>query len=318
MKNWFVFVAIVVLIIGFLLEARRQPIERPWGKQLSTYSQDDPYSVPFENSTEYYESGSGRNIIIVGGAGRNIADFNNVVKSLNVVGFKTVTTEIGADYPMSRAPSNIKYGTIEESSIQLMYVFDRLSSEQKSSNFCLIGQGYGTEVIRDTLPRLMEKGDSRLPSAVVLISPNGAIQSESAIGFRSNHPRTRARYSRPDQETFARMKKGNKEDYFYDINNMPDNWKTGFMRHQRGWTLDALLTSKRLSWPDKIDAPILVIRGQHDPFFSTQEVLSSLENQNINNVQVEILGNASRALQYEEPEKLYKILTEFLSAYCLG
>jgi len=157
-RNRYIFA--ILLGLSFLIFA--YVITRPNAETRAVVGERFAIDYPdVDRKVTYYVAGSGTNILLYGGTGREVSDLNELVIDLNEAGYRTLT--IGTPGISTHPPEDLNLSSY------ITPMENVLAAAVLDHPFCLVGYDFGSDVVRDIVPNLKVTK----PEAIVLLSGNG-------------------------------------------------------------------------------------------------------------------------------------------------
>ena len=244
----------------------------------------------------YYVHGKGKPIIMLASAGREASDFNELARSLNGAGYRTIAIEA----------QGIKGSALPNGDMDLFDMADDVNAVVdaeigEGETAAILGHAFGNRAAR----AFATKYDARV-NAVILIASGGSI----AIPPKANAS-LKAVFD--PRLTVSQRKADIDYAFFAKENEIPAYWMTGWYRHTAVLQGKASGLTPYPSWSGGGTKPMLVLQGAEDEIAPMKDTGARLAEKYPERVKLVVIEGAGHALLPEQPDAIAKAVIEFLN-----
>ena len=245
--------------------------------------------------SDFYTSGTGSDVIMYASAGREVSDFNELIKDLNANNYRTIAVES----PVIIAKTSDQNPTLETFSdpINLAMKFETRGP------VVLIGHAFGNRATRFTAYQYPEN-----VKAVILLAAGGQIPMEPKAeqSLRDIFNPMKSHKARMEDVEYA---------FFAEGNDIPDHWT-------RGWhTKTAIAQGKAVaasagddSWHCAGGIPMLIVQPMQDRIAPIENAYA-LRDKCPQEIEIVEIQNAGHALLPEQPGAVAGAVLAFLAKH---
>lgn len=247
---------------------------------------------------EYFVSGTGPTVVIVPALAGRLIEFNSLIDTLNVAGYRTVAVHMPG---IGRSHCPFRLQPTLHTFADLIFSVIQHATGKPDEPVCLIGRGLGNRIARTFATRYRQQ-----TKGLVLLAAGGkhrSRQTKSLLGryFLLQVPGLPLRVRRKIMESIMCVKR----------NVLPDSVC-------RKAPLRAFLIQAKASrrtpyneWWSAGIAPMLVLQGEEDRV-SPAENAQSLREEFPSRVQLKLIPHAGHALTYDAPDVVNAEVSAFL------
>lgn len=244
---------------------------------------------------DYYTSGSGPDILLLASAGREVSDYNEIVRQLNTKNYTIIAVESAGI-----ASSNLR----KNPRLDEFAVSARLAMKfELKGPVILIGHAYGNRVVR----MAAHQNPSNV-KGVILLAAGGQVPmpSKTERSLKNIFNPLRPYRSRMKDVRYA---------FFADGNEIPDYWKRGWHTKTAMAQAGSVANSANdNSWHCAGGVPMLIVQPMQDRIAPIENAYA-LKDKCPQEVEIIEVQNAGHALLPEQPEAVAEAVLDFLAKH---
>lgn len=254
--------------------------------------------VNYAGDIAYYTHGQGPRVVLLASAGRQVSDFNELVKSLVDEGYRTVAVEAPG---IGGTP--IPSGGLDMLAAQVKTVIDKDNQSNTKSGNVILGHAFGNRVARTYAAKYPDD-----VNGVILIAAGGDNEIEEKAG------KALKSIFNPIVSTKGR-RKHIRTAFFAPDNEIPEHWKTGWHTETAQYQGKIKNDAGGIDWQAAGTAPILVVQALQDRVAPKEVAAARLKSEYPSRVTVTYIDEAGHALLPEQPALIKGAVLDFLQTH---